>query len=953
MQKRRLLSVLVGQAVAAAATVAVPVYAQNSGQATERVTITGSSIARVATEGALPVTVLSREEIDRTGATTAQDLVNAIPSNFGGNTTAQNVGATGVASTANLRALGPKYTLVLLNGRRVADYGFGNAVIDLNSIPLAAVERIEVLRDGASAIYGADAVAGVINFILRKDYQGAEVSTYNTYTKGKGGGSENYSALVGYGDLNQQGFNIMLSAYHEVDDQLKAADRAFANTAVRPDLGINKASTRNGIPNLNFTDTRGNSYTGVNPLRYTGCDAPAFGLVQVGSSKSCGTDYVKFIDLLPPASHDNIVARGTYKLNGDNELFGEFMETKDHVVATYSPAPYTKTMVYPTSGRFYPASVTLPKGMTLPSGYIMPDGTVLSSATVLQNDMAVTPTGSISGTWRTVAGGGRSDITDNKAQREVIGAKGVFHDWDYEVAYTHAEFNGQVAFGSGQYSYAALTPLVASGQINVFGPQDATSQAALDSALLHSLEQTAKSTADTIDFRVSREVFQLPAGMMGLAFGGSYRKENLEQISMPVLASGDQVGGAGPIPSVSGGRKVASLFTEASVPLTKTLEAQLAARYDNYKNDFGVSFDHLSPKLGLRFQPSKEFLVRGSLAGGFRAPTLYENLRPFTEGNNTNANFNDPIRCPGGVAITNTVNPVGALQDECNIQQVTASQGDKNLKPEKSTQFSLGLVYAPSSSFSASADYFDIKVRDAINTLSEQTVFGDPVKYANYIYRYDPADYPDGYQSYLDCGVNNACGKLKQGSTNPNFPMAYAYLPYINAAKFFAAGVDLNLTWKYRIADAGTFGIALDGTRFTKHGYQYADTSEVSDLGKYKDFGPSPKWRHMLTLSYTVGNFNASLMQNYTGGYEDYTNPVADVSASYPAVRMVDAYVTYDLLASWKPFKNFETALGIKNVLDKDPPSSRTEQNFQTGYDAAFGDPRGRMFYLRLKYKFL
>ena len=149
-------------------------------QAGQRVEITGSSIKRVDAETALPVTTLTREDIERSGATTAQDIINLIPSNFGGGVVANNVGATGVASTAALRGLLPKYTLVLLNGRRVANFAFGNSPVDLNSIPLSAVERIEVLRDGASAVYGADAVAGVINFILRKEYHGGEISGYTT-----------------------------------------------------------------------------------------------------------------------------------------------------------------------------------------------------------------------------------------------------------------------------------------------------------------------------------------------------------------------------------------------------------------------------------------------------------------------------------------------------------------------------------------------------------------------------------------------------------------------------------------------------------------------------------------------------------------------------------------------------------------------------------------------------
>ena len=184
-------------------------------QTNERVEITGSSIKRVDAETALPVTTITRADIERTGATTAQDLVAQIPSVFGGLVVATNVGSTGNASSAAMRGLSSKYTLVLLNGRRVANYAFGNSPVDLNSIPLSAVEKVEVLRDGASAVYGADAVAGVINFILRKDYTGLEVSVYATKVDQGGGDTKSVNITGGLGDLTTQGFNVLISASSE------------------------------------------------------------------------------------------------------------------------------------------------------------------------------------------------------------------------------------------------------------------------------------------------------------------------------------------------------------------------------------------------------------------------------------------------------------------------------------------------------------------------------------------------------------------------------------------------------------------------------------------------------------------------------------------------------------------------------------------------------------------
>lgn len=919
--------------------------AQENTQKLERIEVTGSSIKRVSAESALPITTVTKEEIARSGATTVQDLVQLIPSSFGGSVVANNVGATGGASTANLRGLGAKYTLVLLNGRRVANFAFGNNPVDLNSIPLAAVERVEIVRDGASSIYGADAVAGVINFILRKDYQGAEAS-WAEYKSDQGGGNvSNISAAAGFGDLVRDRFNVMVTAGKEEIGALKATQRSFANTAVRDDLGINKSSPRNGIPNLNFTDTRGNGYTGVNPLRYQNCNSPQFGLAPFGappSATQCGTDYVKFIDLVPQQWRANVAARGVFQLNEDNQLIAEVMHNRDRVQSYYSPAPYTVPMSYPTTGRFYPTSVTLPKGMTLPAGYVMPNGTVLAAATVLANDMPVTPTGAITGTWRTVAGGGRSDITETVTDRVLLGARGMLAGWDYDTAVVFSRNKGEIFFGPGKFSYAKLTPLVNAGAINVFGAQDAVSQAALDSALLTGRQQAAESKSSELDFRVSRELMEMAGGPLAVAFGANYRDEKLNQISEPVMETGDEVGGSGPVPGVTGGRKVYGMFGEVNVPVVKSVEVNLSARYDNYKNSFGTSFNSFSPKASVRFQPTKDVVIRGSVAKGYRAPTLYENLRPKTVGNNTSANWSDPIRCPGGTALPNSTftNPayyVAALQDECNVQQVTGLEGNKNVRPEKSRQFSAGLVFSPVTDMTLGLDYWNVEIKDPIQPKSEIQVLSDANTYKNFIYRYDPL---------TDPGQANPIA----GSQDNRFPIAYVYLPYENNGKFYASGLDISSQYRLKTS-VGTLGFNFDGALFLTHGYQYSGGSKVSDLGAFKDFGAAPRWRHSLSGSWSTGMFDAVLTNNYTHSYDDYTNPAA-VGAGYPAQRTVKAYVTWDAQFAIKPTKALTLTTGIKNLLDQDPSASRNELFFQTGYDATYANPVGRQFYGRISYKF-
>jgi iron complex outermembrane receptor protein len=194
-----------------------------------------------------------------------------------------------------------------------------------------------------------------------------------------------------------------------------------------------------------------------------------------------------------------------------------------------------------------------------------------------------------------VAGGPRTDFTEAENRRFVIGSKGTVAGWDYDTAVTYGKNEVNIFFGPGKFSYEKLTPLVASGEINVFGSQDAASLSKLLGAQITGFENGGVSTSTEFDFKMSREIFQLPAGGVGFSVGTSVRKEKLEQISSPTLASGDEVGGAGEVPGVTGDRKVYGLFTEMVVPVVKDLEATLAARYDKYKNGFGTSFNNRTP----------------------------------------------------------------------------------------------------------------------------------------------------------------------------------------------------------------------------------------------------------------------------------------------------------------------------------------------------------------------
>jgi iron complex outermembrane receptor protein len=415
---------------------------------------------------------------------------------------------------------------------------------------------------------------------------------------------------------------------------------------------------------------------------------------------------------------------------------------------------------------------------------------------------------------------------------------------------------------------------------------------------------------------------------------------------MPVLATGDQVGGNGPVPGVSGDRRVIGAFAETTMPLRKDTELNLAGRFDNYQNGFGTSFNSLTPKASLRYQPMPELVFRTAAGTGYRAPTLYENLRPLTTGNNTNGAYNDPVRCPNGVPV-NSVNPVGAIQDECGVQLNTATSGSTSLKPETSKQFSFGVAFQPTKEFSGSIDYWNVRINNVIQQQSEIQVMSNPSQYASSFYRYNPASFPTGW---VDDG--HQTGAI-QGSTNPNFPLAYINLPYANQGEYFASGLDVNARYQTNLPELNsTFVANLDGTLMLTHGYAYLGEAAVSDLGVYKDQGVMPRWRHMLTFSLKQGNWSETLTNSFTSGYQDYTNAGNLGTTNYPATRMVTSNSLWGASVLWKESKNMEFLVGVKNLLNTPPPVSRIDTAFQVGYDATLASPLGRQFRLMAKYTF-
>ena len=892
------------------ATGVTPVFAQ---QQLDRVEVTGSSIRRIASETALPVTVIKVEELTKQGVTTAEQALSRIASNqsnFGAS--ASIGGTTGGKAEADLRGLsGPtganaNKTLVLLNGRRLANHSFDAAAVDLNAIPLSAVDRIEVLRDGASAIYGSDAIGGVINFILRREVVGLDVSGQVVKPQQSGGGgTKRLSATGGFGSLTDQRFNVSASIDYRKQDVLEAKDRSFSRT------GVIRGAVVAGTSGTAFPGDLG----GFEPSLPT-CNPPSS--IRNPAGTACRYDFTRDIDILTENEQLTALLRGAFAITPDHTLSLEYLRANNKSTARVAPAPTSTRM--PASSPFFPVGAPT-RGVLDPRLPASTDPAVIANPAL---DPRNVPGGIAN--WRQVPAGKRTSGDDTTTDRAMVELQGVVVGWDYRTALGTSKNKSEASVKRGYVNDSLIAAGVWDGIINPFGPQTAAGASAIQAAQVVSPTQIGKNEVKFIDLKVSKDLFQMPAGMLAGAFGVEYRTEKSGFEALPITA---QLGSLG-IDSegdTSGSRKQAAAFAELSVPITKELELSVAARFDKYSGT-GNTFN---PKVGLRYQPSKEFLVRGSYNSGFRAPTLYEIYQPQSL-SFTSDNYDDPLLCPGGVAVAGASAGVVCGQQVLIRTVGVASNGSalSSLKPEKAQNLTLGLVFEPTSQVTMGLDLWQIKIKNLISGLPEQEIFGNPVKNA---------------AKFVRCSQLSAAGRSAADSCEnfPSFdPIAYIDSPTENLGELNTRGVDLNASWRSGASDMGRFGLSIDGTYIISHNYQRENNGVfISAVGRYSDNAPVFRWQHVITASWSNGPWAATLGQRLKSGYTDQDG-----------VNQVERYYLFDTAVTWTGVKNLTVTAGINNIFDTNPPLTGQVNTFQRGYDPRFTDPLGRSFLVRAAYKF-
>lgn len=882
--------------------IAISAIAANAQTQLERVEITGSAIKRVDAETAVPITVIKAEELKKQGVTTVEQVMASLTAVQMTTTTSQVVGSgSGGYSFANLRGIGANKTLVLLNGRRIANNAYDSSAPDLNMIPFAAIERVEVLRDGASALYGTDAVGGVINFITRKDFVGGVITLGADQPKDSGGAAKNANAGFGFGDLSKDGYNVFGFIDVNQQDRIAGTERPY------------NARFPGG---LSPTPYPANYYQ--NPNNPTanpagpGCTTPSF-LVPSGDGSSCYIATSQFVNYTPKSDRTSAMIHGNVKL-GESTLSLEWFGTQNKVESLIAPVPYGTLWMNPTKpdgtpNPYYPGN---PGSTVTPSIPLSPTYTVTNMNP--RAGVALQP-GFIIVKWRDLAHGQRTDSSTNDQQRFVAQLDGTLSAWDYQVGLSYNE-NKVKQDISGYSDGNKITAGMLNGVLNPFGDQGAAGTALIADSGLSGNLQNATGKVTTLDARASREFGDWfnSGRKVALAVGGEFRREEFwSAANTPFAELVVASTGVDPASLAEGSRNISAVYGELNVPIVKQLEATVAVRYDKY-SDFGSS---TNPKFSLRYQPRPDLVMRGTYSTGFRAPSLYEiNSSPYYTNTGT---MNDPINCPGGTAIDGKSSTLN-----CKIQAQALYGGNTSLQPEKAKNFTLGLVFDATRDLSVGVDLWWIRLEHAIGSISFNTANANPVTFASLYHRNSAGDLSiDGFScpgadcGYIDLRTQNL------GGTNTN-------------------GVDLSARYGLNLKEYGNVNFALSSTYVTKYEYQdYTDGPWNQNVGIYSGAGPVFRWQHALNATWNRAAWTVGMTGHYKSGYIDQ-----DPS------NTVSQYATLDAFVGYTATKNLSLTLGVKNLTNREPPYSNQGDLFQANYDPRFSDPTGRMYYVRGSYKF-
>lgn len=894
----------------------------------QRVEITGSSIKRTEAEAAGSVQVLNREDIERTGQTTLLGILNsssAVSTDINSATSSSGSFATG-SSGVGMRGLGKVATLVLVNGQRISQYGLADGAqqnfTNLDAIPASAVERIEILKDGASAIYGSDAIAGVINIILMKDFVGAKLTgNYKESQNFKDQRDRNASGIIGWGDIDENGFNTYLSYDFYKSDGYSTGDLQ----SHYPDWHRLTPGRSTWDALSSFSPT-GNYYlSSTNIVAAPGCPS---GSVDAGL---CKWNALPYTGLTTNAKRYSLASNTHFRIGKSIDANLEITNagaSNDYIMAPFNMSNGSATS---STSTWYNA---IDGVMVGPFSYPkLPVGHPMNPYNVpVEYRARLMDTGD----------GFNFNRTESKQSRVMLTLTGDLADWDWKSSM--GWMTSKATKATRAVSATGYTNAIVNGTYK-FGEQN-------DYALLDSMfpirTTIGESRTSFVNATASKEVAQLPAGPLTVAVGTDIRREHYEMASSDNVLRGDLVGIAGL--QVNDNMDHYAVFTEATIPVIKRVELSAAIRADKSTN----SDVHYSPKLGLRVNATDSLLLRATVSGGFRAPNIVETGNGLGRSSFATS-ISDPRRCATASALNKLIqsNATATAADkaqgntfqnaDCSAGIPTFVSANKDLKPETSRSLTAGAVWEPIKNWSVALDYFHIERKNEIGTRSTSDILkGEADLPAGQLVRVDNTASDNQFYALVN--------KYAPGNTlsfNGVGTIGLLYNPYVNTGKTRASGFDFDASGRFDTA-LGQVRLKLEGTYLWKYQeFSVADNAyDVNMAGTY-DMGGRLKTKLRGYLK--NGAFDHGLTLNYASGYSNnsLSSPTycktQNVAAAYlDTCNHVGSNTTVDYNLTYSGIKNTKLALYIDNLLAQDAPVQ-----WRDGYQ-----PQFRRIGLTASYKF-
>ncbi|MBU6421033.1 MAG: TonB-dependent receptor [Gammaproteobacteria bacterium] len=920
-----------------------------------KVTVTGTAIPRTNVETPAPVTVITAKQIQESGLPTIADVVRTLSSdNSGTIPLAFTAGFANGSSGVALRGLTVNSTLVLIDGKRTAAYPLADdgerSFTDLNTIPLNAVERIEVLKDGASSIYGADAIAGVINIILYPSWTGSRATAQLGGSQHGGGASQDYTFITGTGNLDTNNWNAYLSVEYHTQRPVYNHNRKFPLDACDLSsvgyfdacVGGNPAFGGSGVGGSIYgveapatLGTPGNLLTGVQvpgtsfqPIRP--CPTPvSYPGTGAGTGTGCTYNQVVNYDQLAPETKSySVDGRITVNLNSTttaylNASYNQFrMESQSGQGASIQAGVPTNT-----------DTIALPP--TLPNGALNPNDLFASSGqyALIQYNFGDLP-----------GFGWETDV--NHVMRMDANVNGALSEnWNYDAALNlnHAWLNVN---DYGFLYFPQLMQDVTNGTYNFLNPSQ--NSQAVRNALSPTIGKTSTTDEDAADFTVNGPLTDLPGGPLALAVGVQWRYEAQDD---PALNPGDSFQSLGNTQTI-GHRNVSALFAELDAPVLPSLEMDLSGREDHY-SDFGSAF---SPKFGIKWTPIQQLMFRGTYSRGFRAPSFGENGSSSVLGFIT---FNPILSAPAWVNThCATGSPPGTPTAPCTPDFYASPYGlglftgaNPDIKPERARNYTLGMVFQPFAEFSGSLDYYNILKTNVIappatSALISAYFSGSPMPAGSVI-----VDTPD---------------PLHPASLAR--PIQFNGI-YANENELRTSGFDVNLRYDHDFGPL-TWISNFNGTKIES----WCETltaggpcvSMVGTQGPYilSSGAGTPKYRWNWANTLNFGSeFSATATVYWTSGMymsvPDIFGPTAGCFSTGPSGNPVPpdcempAFWYVDLTGQWNINDNWALTAGILNATDKRPPFDPIDyagNNYNPTY--AQQGAMGRFYQIGLQVKF-